>query len=83
MSHRDRVGENSEFLLGHGGDLLNLGELGCLIHGVEVIPLFVVAEVEQAVVDQDPLVFEGHGEQELLVVAQFEHIFSNFPALIP
>ena len=67
MGNCHRVGQNLNFFLGHGGDLLDLGELGRLVHGEDIIPLLVVVEVQQTVVGQDLPVLESSDEQELLI----------------
>ena len=70
LGHGHRVGEDSDFFLNHGGNLLDFGELGSLVHGEEIIPSLVVSEVQQAVVGKDLLVLEGRGEQQFLVGCQ-------------
>ena len=55
---------------------MNLGEICGLIQDEEIVPLFVVAQVEQTVVGQDLLMFKCSGKQELL---EFEHIVLDFP----
>ena len=67
LGHGHCIGQNPNFFLGHGLDLLDLGELGCLVHREEVIPPLVVTEMQQAVIGQDLLVFESRGEQEFLI----------------
>ena len=55
---------------------MNLGEICGLIQDEEIVPLFVVAQVEQTVIGQDLLMLECSGKQELL---EFEHIVLDFP----
>ena len=60
---------------------MDLGELSSLVHGEEAIPPFVVPEVQQAVVSQDLLLFEGCGKQEFLIGRQFEGVVLDFPEI--
>ena len=50
LGHGHGVGENPNFFLGHRQDLLDLGECSRLVHGEEVVPPLVIAEMQQAVV---------------------------------
>ena len=81
LGHGHSVGEDPNFFLDHGRDLLDLGELSGLVHGEEVIPPFVVPEVQQAVVSQDLLVFEGRGKQKFLIGHQFVGVVLDFPEI--
>ena len=47
MGHGHGVGENPNFFLGHRQDLLDLGECSRLVHGEEVVPPLVIAEMQQ------------------------------------
>ena len=77
LGHGHSVGEDSDFFLNHGGNLLDFGELGSLVHGEEVIPSLVVSEVQQAVVGKDLLVLQGRGKQQFLVGRQLVGIVLN------